>query len=237
MVRAKVSRDALSDRAYEMLRAQIIDHRLAPGERLTMERLTAALDVSHTPIREALNRLVSERLVSVEAYRGFRVTELLDADELRQLFDARLVIEQGALRTATSRIDDDALAEIGRIVEKMDGVASAPTLDVNAFNELDAQFHRATVAAGGNVFLLNAFDDLKVHVQVARHYRGRSIGEAREAQAEHHDILDALARSDSAALLRHAATHVENVFRRLQQPDGDQPTTDQPAADPAEAAR
>lgn len=222
MIGGKVSRDALSDRAYEMLRAQIIDHRLAPGQRLTMERLSALLDVSHTPIREALNRLVSERLVSVEAYKGFRVTDLLDEDELRQLFDARGVIEQGALRTAVDHVDDETIDELGQIVEKLDGVAGAPELDIQAFNELDAQFHRATVAAGGNIFLLDAFDDLKVHVQVARHYQGRSVGEAREAQAEHHAIFAALVTRDGPALLREAAAHVENVFRRLQRPEGEQ---------------
>lgn len=123
MIGGKVSRDALSDRAYEMLRAQIIDHRLAPGQRLTMERLSALLDVSHTPIREALNRLVTERLVSVEPYKGFRVTDLLDENELRQLFDARSVIEQGALRTAVDHLDDETVDELRQIVEKLDGVA------------------------------------------------------------------------------------------------------------------
>lgn len=219
MTPAKVSRDALSDRAYQMLRAQIIDLRMAPGERLTMERLTADLDVSHTPIREALNRLVSERLVSIEPYKGFRVTDLLDADELRQLFAARSVIEQGALRTATD-VESETVVELEQILKTLDGIVGADVLDIPAFNELDARFHRTTVRAGGNIFLLNAFDDLKVHVQVARHYRGREVGESRQAQAEHRAILDALVRRDGESLLRAAATHVDNVFRRLQEPDG-----------------
>ena len=221
MIEPGVSRDALTDRVYEMLRTQIIQRRLAPNERLLMGRLSADLGVSHTPIREALNRLASERLVSLEPYRGFRVTPLLDPMGMRQLFEARLVIEQGCLDYALAGMDEDTLEELAQLCDKLDGLASAAELDVVAFNELDAAFHRRMVAAGGNGFLLNAFDDLRIHAQIARHYQGRSVEEARQAQAEHRVILESLLRGDREAVLAQAATHISNVLTRLQDEDAD----------------
>ena len=211
-----MTRDALSDRAYDVLRSRIIDLELAPGERLTMERLTSELGVSHTPIREALNRLATERLVSVAPYRGFTVTPLLDAEGLRQLLDARLVIELGALTRSAESISQDTLDELEKVAAELDALAAAGELDVRAFNELDGVFHHLTIVGSGNTFLVNAFDDLRAHVQIARHFKGRSVAEARQAQAEHRRLLDALVRHDREAALREATLHVGNVYERLQ---------------------
>lgn len=66
-------RDALADQVYELLRSRIIGCELAPSTRLNMDALARELQVSQTPIREAINRLASERLVTVEAFRGVLV--------------------------------------------------------------------------------------------------------------------------------------------------------------------
>lgn len=215
MINAGVARDALTDRSYELLRDRIIDGRLAPDERLQIDRLSKDLGVSHTPIREALNRLASDRLVSLEPYKGFRVTPLLDASSLRLLFEARRVIELGALRESAVLATEDDHDNLRQHFDKMDGLASAPQLDIVSFNELDAEFHRLTVVASGNVYLLNAYDDLHVHVQIARCYRGRPNTDSQQAQAEHRAILDAFVAGDRDALVAAASAHITTVCDRL----------------------
>ena len=217
MISLGITRDALTDRAYEMLRTRIVEGHLAPDERLVLSRLSEELGVSHTPIREALNRLAIERLVSVEPYRGFRVMPLIGLDGMRHLFEARLVIEQGALSRAIDHIDAATLERLRQISDKLDGLASAPHLDISAFNDFDADFHRSMVVASNNAFLLNAFDDLRVHVQIARHYQGRSVEEARQAQAEHRSMLKALQEGRGEAVLQECAIHITNVLTRLNQ--------------------
>lgn len=215
MKSAGVSRDALTDRSYELLRDQIIDGRLAPDERLQIDRLSKDLGVSHTPIREALNRLASDRLVNLEPYKGFRVAALLDAASLRLLFEARRVIELGALRDSVERAVEQDRQTLQQLFDKLEGLASAPQLDIVSFNEMDAAFHRLTVLASRNVYLLNAYDDLHIHVQIARCYRGRPITDSRQAQAEHRAILDAFLTGDRDALLEAASAHISSVCERL----------------------
>ena len=210
-----IARDGLTDRAYELLRDRIIDGRLAPDERLQIDRLSKDLGVSHTPVREALNRLASDRLVCLEPYRGFRVAPLLDAGSLRQLFEARRVIELGALGESVTRAGDQDREQLTLVFDKMAGIASAATLDIVSFNELDAAFHRQTVVASRNVYLVNAYDDLHVHVQIARCYRNRPNTDSQQAQADHRAILDAFVSGDREALLAAASAHITAVCRRL----------------------
>lgn len=217
---SEVARDALTDRSYDMLRARIIDGRLAPGERLQIARLSSTLGVSQTPIREALNRLASERLVTMAPYRGFSVAPLLDVQSLTQLFEARRVIELGALHQSIEHASDSDHREFGHLLDKLDGLANSAELDIAGFNELDANFHRMTVAACGNPFLVNAYDDLHIHVQIARYYRRRPVADARQAQLEHRAILDAMIAGDREALLQAASAHISTVRDRLVQVDG-----------------
>jgi DNA-binding GntR family transcriptional regulator len=212
---AGVSRDALTDRSYEMLRDRIIDGRLAPDERLQIDRLSKDLGVSHTPIREALNRLASDRLVNLAPYKGFRVAPLLDASSLRLLFEARRVIELGALHESVARATEHERQDLRQIFDKMEGVVAGTELDIVSFNELDAAFHRLTVAASRNVYLLNAYDDLHAHVQIARCYRGRPNTDSQQAQSEHRGMFDAFIAGDRDALLSAASAHISGVYSRL----------------------
>lgn len=212
---AGVARDALTDRSYELLRDQIIDGRLAPDERLQIDRLSKDLGVSHTPVREALNRLASDRLVNLEPYKGFRVAPILDPSSLRLLFEARRVIELGALQESVVRAVDHDHEKLTQLFEKLGGFASSSNLDIVSFNELDAEFHRLTVMSSRNVYLLNAYDDLHVHVQIARCYRGRPVADSQQAQAEHRAILDAFLARDRDALLDAASAHITSVCNRL----------------------
>lgn len=212
---AGIARDALTDRSYELLRDRIIDGRLAADERLQIDRLSKELGVSHTPIREALNRLTSDRLVSLAPFKGFRVTPLLDASSLRLLFEARRVIELGALQESAVLATEEDHDQLRQIVDKMEGFASASDLDIASFSELDAAFHRLTVLACRNVYLVNAYDDLHVHVQIARCYRGRPNTDSQQAQAQHRAILDAFISRDRDALLNAASEHISTVCDRL----------------------
>src|SRR5262245_52210340 len=145
MTGSGIPRDGLTDRAYETLRDRILDGRLAPAERLQIDRLSKELGVSHTPVREALNRLTSEKLVTLAPYKGFSVTPLLDVESLRQLLEARRVIELGALERSVRLATTSDLDGLRQVLAKLDGIVAEPELDIVSFNQLDAEFHRMTV--------------------------------------------------------------------------------------------
>jgi DNA-binding GntR family transcriptional regulator len=210
-----IPRDGLTDRAYETLRDRILDGRLAPSERLQIDRLSKELGVSHTPVREALNRLTSEKLVTLAPYKGFSVTPLLDVVSLRLLLEARRVIELGALDRSVDLATESDLDGIRQVLAKLDGIVAEPDLDIVSFNQLDAEFHRLTVTPCRNPYLIGSYDDLRVHLQIARYYRGRPATDSQQAQVEHHAILDALAAGDRDALVDAASRHIDTVSGRL----------------------
>lgn len=210
------ARTALTDRVYELLRNRIIDLVLEPGARLNADKLAADMDVSPTPVREALNRLAAEGLVTVAPYRGFRVSPLLSRADLAQLLRARQVIECAAVEQAASNRDKLELQELSALVARMDEITRAKPLDVKAFNSADAAFHRLAVGASGNRFLLQALESLHVHIQLARHYQGRSVSEAKRANAEHRVLVQALTDGDGAGACQAARDHLDGVLDRLQ---------------------
>jgi DNA-binding GntR family transcriptional regulator len=210
-----IPRDGLTDRAYETLRDRILDGRLAPSERLQIDRLSKELGVSHTPVREALNRLTSEKLVTLAPYKGFSVTPLLDVDSLRLLLEARRIIELGALERSVVLATESDLDRIRQVLAKLDGIVAQPDLDIVSFNQLDGEFHRLTVTPCRNPYLIGSYDDLRVHLQIARYYRGRPAADSEQAQIEHHAILDALAAGDRDRLVDAASQHIDTVSGRL----------------------
>jgi DNA-binding GntR family transcriptional regulator len=209
-------RSALTDRVYQLLKNRIIELDLGPGERLQVEKLAVQLGVSPTPVREALNRLSAEGIVTAAAYRGFHVSPLLSVEELAQLLSARRVIETAAVAMAPAASTPSEIEKLSAMVSEMDALNKAEVLDAKTFNATDAAFHRLTVSLSGNRFLLNAFDSLHAHVQIARHYQGRSLDEARSANIEHHRLLAAFASGDGDAAAREAGLHIDGVLARLQ---------------------
>src|ERR1700742_5133073 len=95
----------LAEKAFETLHQAIMAGRLAPGLRLPIEDLAAALEMSPMPIREALRRLDSAGLVENIPHRGARVTELT-VDDLAEVYEARVALEVLAIRRAAERFSD-----------------------------------------------------------------------------------------------------------------------------------
>src|SRR5919202_2566625 len=90
----------LTDDVYEAVKSLIMDHRLAPGERVTIDALARQLEVSPTPVREALARLEADGLVRKRPLAGYTATPLLTRAEFEELFEMRMLLEPAAARRA-----------------------------------------------------------------------------------------------------------------------------------------
>jgi DNA-binding GntR family transcriptional regulator len=211
-----LSRYALSDRAYEALHERIINLELEPGQRLNIDRLSAQLGVSPTPLREALRRLAAEDLVRVEAYKGFTVAPLLDLDELRELAEVRVLIESHAVERAAHN-PVSLLDDLRREADVMDQLIERDPLDVRAFNGADARLHTVLVAAAGNPTLERTYRKLNAHVQIARLFIGRARVDARQANDEHRRIIEALEAQDAEKAQAEVVAHITGVTERLSQ--------------------
>jgi len=97
------------DLVLTSVREAILTAALPPGSRLRQEKLAEMFGTSRIPVREALRALEYEGLVSSIPYRGFTVTEL-DADDIEEVYDLRILLESHAIRLAVPLMTDDDLA-------------------------------------------------------------------------------------------------------------------------------
>jgi DNA-binding GntR family transcriptional regulator len=202
----------VTDDVYEVLLATLMNRRIAPGARMSIDGLARQLDVSPTPVREALARLEAEGMVQKKPNRGYTAAPVLDETGLRNLFAMRLLLEPSAAAAAAERIDDAAVAELAGIVEGMHRYSTVPepgAEDYEGYREFaqqDALFHALVAQQSGNPLLADAVVRLRPHMHLFRLYFEHGI--ASQTDAEHSAILAALRARDPVAAERAMRRHV-----------------------------
>ncbi len=202
----------LTEDVYEAVKSLIMDHRIAPGERVTIDALARQLAVSPTPVREALARLEADGLVRKRAMAGYSTTPLLTRTEFDDLFEMRLLLEcPAAARTATrvDAVDTDSLAADAELPDRLDGDGYAGHA---AFTAQDARFHERVAAASGNALLHAAIVRLHAHLHLHRlHFPATHLG---TSGAEHRRIVAAIAAGDPTAAAEAMRAHLESARER-----------------------
>jgi DNA-binding GntR family transcriptional regulator len=140
----------LTKSVYEQVRSDLLTGRLKPGEKLRAEALRHRFKVGSSPIREALNRLLSEGFVSLEEQKGFRVA-LLSVQELRELLDARIWIDGAAVTASIERFDTEWEEGLVLALHRLSRVErSAKSSENEQWNRLHRNFHLALVSGCGS---------------------------------------------------------------------------------------
>lgn len=201
------------ERTLTALRGDILSGTLAPGQQLVQENVADRYGVSRVPVREALQLLTSEGLVSHVPNRGYFVTELSVTD-LEEVYRLRQILEAEALRAAVPALRDDDVTEVRRLAEE---VQQAP--DLVTLTDANRRFHFALFNAAGMPRLTRLLRQLWDASDVYRAlYFGQSSNRDRVA-AEHAEMLDAIAARDAEETIRlhdvHRAHSVEWVRAQL----------------------
>lgn len=201
----KTAPERASDRAYRMLRDEILDGVLPAGTVLLEVEQAARLGVSRTPLRSAIARLMTDGLVAGRRGRGFSVTEM-SVEAITDLYELREALEERAATLAARGEDRSAF---GMLRERF---VHAPALlvsgedGIHEYYALIDEFDAAIDAAVDNAFLVGALDTVRTHLARIRRVARGNPARLRAAAAEHLLILDAIIDGD-AALAAHA-THV-----------------------------
>lgn len=144
---------SLTDRAYGEIEEMIVTLRLAPGSAISESELSAHLGIGRTPIREALQRLARERLVSIFPRRGILVTEINVASQLR-LLETRRELERLIARSAARRATDEERDRFRALAAAFEAAAKAN--DDVTFMRIDRDFNVLCSAASHNEFAAGA---------------------------------------------------------------------------------
>jgi DNA-binding GntR family transcriptional regulator len=210
----------LADVAYQQLLDAIIDGRLKPGDALGLDQVASQLGMSRTPVNLALSRLNAERLVSYRNHAGFFV-RALTAQELREIYDVRLMYERHAVEVGIAGAEPAQLEAIAAIQDDIERTTNwAEREAFLRFFRLDAQFHGRIVALAGNELLSKLFADLSYQVHGARYgLRAPQYDSFDRMATEHRAIVAALQARDATAaqdaLRRHIARARDVAIQRL----------------------
>jgi DNA-binding GntR family transcriptional regulator len=202
--------------AYEhvraTLRAAILDRTLPAGARLVQSELAAALEVSTTPVREALRDLATEGLVLFDPHRG-AVVRLLDIDEVREIYELRMTLEPIMVRRVTDRITEDQLARAADLAARMRGES-----DMSVWVNLNREFHGVFTEVDDKsrlaAILAGLRDSAAAYVAVSLDTRPRHIA---EANAEHQELLETYRRRDSAAATELTLQHLRSTLAIIEE--------------------
>lgn len=217
LLNSRVRVKSLVDAVTERLEAAILSGELAPGSRLSEQRLAVAFGVSRGPLREAIRRLEGRQLLRRTANIGVHVTEL-SRDDLAELLTVREALEGMACRLAAQAITDAQLAELEELLAQH-GKARDVQAGTGYYQRTpDFDFHFRIVSASGNARLIqmlcaDMYDLLRIY-----RYRSSTLGgRARDAYDEHRAILDALKRRDAAEAEASMRSHIQRSREHMLQ--------------------
>jgi len=195
----------LAERAFDVLHAAIVNGEIAPGDRLRIEKLASMLGMSHLPIREAIRQLESLGLVAHVPHRGASVAAI-SLDDLRQLYDARLLVEPAIIaRAALNFTDADAAAASDALARQAEAERDRATSEIWAAH---TEFHFALYRPSDATWLLRLARPLWDSSQRYRMTMAPLSSEQRrrEAHREHKQLLTACTNHDA----ERAATVLHN---------------------------
>jgi DNA-binding GntR family transcriptional regulator len=192
---------SVGETAYERIRSDIVFGRIAPGQKLRLDRMKAEYGIGVSTLRELLSRLAAEGLVLAEGQRGFEVPAVT-ARNLRELSDLRLLLERHALTLSFAAGDIEWEGRVVAAHHKLEAterqILAGDRHDAERWKRYDCEFHQALISACGSRELMaahgTAFDRYLRYLMVAFRFRGDS------AAGEHRALRDcALARDAEGA--------------------------------------
>jgi DNA-binding GntR family transcriptional regulator len=203
------------DAVYDAIYNRLMSLEIAPGSRISVDQLARDLDISQTPVREALGRLENEGLVRKAHLVGFSAAPQLTRKQFDDLYQVRLLLEPEGARLAALNMTPQTLAEIEAAAATMqqDGAPVDRNSRYSRFARADGHFHDAILKIGGNEVLRQALSGQHVHLHIFRlMFHARVASEALE---EHDRLMAAFRAGDSAEAAAAMRNHIERSRDRM----------------------
>lgn len=201
-------RPRLADEVYDQLVAAIMAREIGPDDRLVQEKLAAQLDISRTPVREALLRLEKEGVLHLANSGGFRLTKISE-EETRELYQARAAIEGQAARILAVRNDSEELDNLRKLIRDTEAMTNPTTSDYFMANRT---IHRSFMEAAGNRFLLEMFDMIWGRAMAFHLFAAIENADIAKSLGHHIDLVEALATGDKTQALEEFTAHIKQGF-------------------------
>lgn len=217
-----VHRQVLRAEVEELILERLLESRWAPGSRLSIDGLARDLEVSPTPVREAMVSLERSGLVEYVALRGYVVAPMLDATQMTELLDARKAVEAAALDRAFEQFDrlledlEAAHRAHGDVIARIEQAGEVTYELLQEHFHADWGFHQTLFDWADNRYLAKMVETLRAHTHRMRQTwaGGPPALDVHEAYAEHGRILEKVRRHHQDGALQALIDHLDNVLER-----------------------
>ncbi|RKN06273.1 GntR family transcriptional regulator [Streptomyces radicis] len=201
-------RESLRETVAHALRAAIISGEMEPGVVYSAPALSARFGVSATPVREAMLDLVREGMVTSVPNKGFRVTEVSEAD-LDHITELRLLIEPPTIRRVVPLVPRGDLPRLRRMADEI--VDFAERKDLVRYTEADRLFHLELLGYSGNPRLVETISRLRSGTRLLGLAALAETGELRESAEEHLVLMDLIRDGDERGAFALMNRHIGHV--------------------------
>ena len=200
----------LAEQVFQTLEEDILQGRLKPGEVITELRLSKALGVSRTPIREALQHLEQESLVEIRPNRGAVVLGIT-RDDLEVIYDMRIRLEGLAASLAAKTADEEQLNAMKEVLDLQEFYVEKNNPDEQEI--FDSRFHEMVYEFSGKRILYEVLKNLHRRITRYRRLSVTDMDRARKAITEHREIYEAIREGNGSLADTLTIRHVENAKR------------------------
>lgn len=220
--RMAVRRQVLRAEVEELILERLLAASWSPGSRLSIDGLARDLEVSPTPVREAMVSLERSGLVEYVALRGYVVAPMLDADQMTELLDARKAVEAAALDRAFEDVDalladlETAHAAHGEVIARIQEAGEVTYELLQEHFHADWGFHQTLFDHAGNRYLSTMVETMRAHTHRMRQTwaGGPPALDVHEAYTEHGRILEKVRRHHHDGALKALIDHLDDVLER-----------------------
>ncbi len=206
-------RQDMKEAIYEKLKEMIMKRDFTPNERIDAAEIAERFGISRTPVRDALNMLDAEGFIKTVPRQGIYVKGIYRQD-LIELFQYREMVELFALEAGFELLRADA-KEIASAVDRFETFLESDTYDGSQVMDADIQLHRAIVASTRNRVIIDYYDKVNGHVQMARAYYLQDLLRIKQAHLEHRSLLQALEEGDKEEAKLQLKRHLEQTLANL----------------------
>lgn len=201
-------RQSLHEQIVGVVRTMILEGRIPPNARIPETALCEEMDISRTPLREALKVLASEGLVELLPHRG-AITTVVTVKETRDLFQMMVPLERLVGRLVAENASQETIVELQRLHTRLrDFHDRRRRAD---YFRLNQQIHWQLARATGNGVLFQTYWTLSNKVKRARYLANLSFARWDESMAEHEGIMEALEQRDAETLSERLGMHMEHT--------------------------
>ena len=195
--------------AYDGIRKLIMEEELKPGELLSENQLADYLNMSRTPIREAIRRLQAEGIL--ESRKGLGTfMKPLTLKDMKNIYEVREALELIACETSIYQITDEEIERVrGNLQSLLDRHHAGEEIDRMEFSELDGQMHDLLIQRSNNGYIKLLMDQIYFNVDRYRIISFRVSLDLEESTRQHLDLLDCVKERNIEKLKEHLSAHLK----------------------------